>query len=154
MANAAALLAGLALIWFCWAPQPLDQYWLISGAFGVSGAFLVALLMRAADRESAPYARAPLSLARALADSRRIVSASIDTARRASAGEPLLNPALVRFKTGPGDEATRIAFAHAAARAPGAVVVDIEEDALLVHVLVENDANEAALRALDRRDAS
>ena len=148
MAYAAALLLGLALLWLGWAPQALSQYWLICGGAGIVLAALLALLMRASDSEGAPYLRLLLSAPRSIRDAGRIATSSVNVAARTMAGEPMLAPALVHLKSPAGGDAPRVAHANAVARAPGGVVVDIEDDSLLVHVLVENDRNEAVLRRM------
>jgi len=144
MAYAAALLLGLAAIWSAWAPRALDPYWLGAGAAGVGVAFVLALLMRSADAEAAPYARAPAALLRG---ARTIAGSGAGLARRVAAGDPMLHPALLRLKTGGSDDAARLAFVGAATRA-GGLVVDVEEESLLVHVLAEGETSEAALLQL------
>jgi hypothetical protein len=56
----------------------------------------------------------------------------------------------VRLKTKYKDSARRAAFASAVT-APGLLVVESSDEALLVHALVEDDADQGELAALETR---
>jgi len=147
MAYAAALLVGLALIWLGWAPEALNADWLLCGAVAVVAVVACAALMRSADQEGAPYLRVLAGAPMLLRDIAIMTGAAFGVARRAAAGDPTLAPALVRLGVRAHEDA-RLATARAIARAPGAIVLDVEEGSLLVHVLDEHEHHDAALRAI------
>ena len=151
MVYAAALLVGLALAWAAWAPQPFDLMWLETGAASVVVVFALAAWLGLIDREGAPYLRAPRLLFAGAASGRRIVRAALQMTRRAVATEPGLRPALVHIKTRLEGDTERAALGSLIALAPGAVIVDSLDDALLVHALIEEDAVERDVRTLERR---
>lgn len=151
MTYAAALVLGLALIWIGWAPLPAEPSGWIAAGVAIVVAFIAALSMRIVDRESAPYFRTPFVLALATASVRRMAAVTIDLAKRAFASDPRLHPALVHFRTRELGDNTRAAFANLAALSSGAIVVDSQDDALLLHVLIEEDADEIDLRDLETR---
>jgi multisubunit Na+/H+ antiporter MnhE subunit len=150
MAYAAALALGLILFWAGWAPWPLTSGWALAGGVSVALVMALSIAMRITDREGAPYLRLPKLIALRAAGLGRVANGAADVARRSLAGDAKLHPALVRFRTRTKAGASRAAFANALA-APGAVVVEADEESLLVHVLIEDDADEKELRELEAR---
>lgn len=132
-----ALLASFAGLWIILVGTPSDAAGL--GFAGAAAALSLLWIARfgGVDRESAPLWRlirlAPMFVGRGLASAR---GAAL-TARTAIAADVPLKPALVRVKLRPQSQAARAALAHFVSAEPGGVVVDIERDSLLVHVLQE-----------------
>jgi multisubunit Na+/H+ antiporter MnhE subunit len=148
--HAAALVVGLFVLWTLWSPQLPQPEWLVVGAIGVGIAALTALSMRIVDREGAPYAGTPGWLLLSVQRMAAVWGSAADVARRAVAGEHALHPGLVRLRTKSADSLRRAAFASAVT-APGLLVVESSADSLLVHALVEDDADEGELAALEAR---
>jgi multisubunit Na+/H+ antiporter MnhE subunit len=134
MAQGAAMLAGLVLLWFLLSPR-IDA---ASVAIGVAVALVAAIGGRwltgpARKPEAAPAAaRVRVRSAGAL---RRILAGVLAPRR-------MLAPSLVKLRA--RDEATRAAYARAVAGAVGVLVVEVESDGLLLHVVEEGAVGAAS----------
>jgi multicomponent Na+:H+ antiporter subunit E len=151
MAYAAALITGLAALWLALSPGAFSTGWLVCGAAAIVVALVLAWRMRLLDREGAPYLSAPgvaLLLLRRLP---AIVGANLGAIGAALAFNPKLQPALIRLKTRAGDGLARATFVNTLGLTPGLLVVECSEDSVLIHALVEDDADEEELRALERQ---
>lgn len=153
MLHVAALVAGLAGLWIilAWTANPAAPAAELVAA-GVFVAVLTALWtarLGGVDRESAPHWRvlrlAPLFMRR--------ISATLQgagaAARAAIAADVTLRPALVRIRTRRQSDASRSALAHFISAAPGGVIVDIDGDGMLAHVLQEEALDAPQLAALE-----
>lgn len=133
-----ALLASFAGLWIILFGAPRDA----AGVAMAAGAIVFVLLWTArfggVDRESAPLWRwlrlAPMTARRVLSSARGAAA----TSRMAIAADVPLRPALVRVRLRPQSDAARGALAHFISAEPGGVVVDVDGDGLLVHVLQEH----------------
>lgn len=152
-----ALLASLAGLWIILFGAPRDVAGYVAGAGVVMLIALWTARFGGVDRESAPLWRwlrlAPLTMRRIFSSARGAAA----TSRMALAADVPLLPALVRVRLRPQSDAARAALAHVISAEPGGVVVDIDSDGLLVHVLQEQaiDAPQlariesAVMRAVD-----
>jgi multisubunit Na+/H+ antiporter MnhE subunit len=146
MAQAAAMLMGLAALWFMLSPSFED-----AGAAVIAGACIVAAFA-GARRLIAANVDAPLRerswLRRALeavrAEGRVAVAAILPGAR--------LKPAFVKIKT--KDDRVRAALALAAAAHIGGVIVEMEADGFLLHTLDEDGVDARALRDIGAGSAA
>jgi len=150
MLHVAALIAGLTGLWITlfWGSAPPAEL----AAAGLCAAVLTAMWIArlgGVDRESAPHWRvlrlAPL-FARRVSEAARGAGAA---ARAAIAADVTLRPALVRIRTRRQSEASRAALAHFISAAPGGVIVDVDGDGMLTHVLHEDALDAPELAALE-----
>ena len=149
MVYAAALIAGAAGLWLCLSPAPFASYWLIGGAAAIIALLLLAWRMKLIDREGAPYLAAPGLALFSLSRLGAALAANLDFARIAGGFSLAIRPALVRLKTRRGDDFARAVFVGSIAAGPGLATLDCDEDSILVHALVEDDGDEAEMRAIE-----
>lgn len=150
MAYAAALIAGAGALWLALSPDPFSLTWLAAGGGAIAIVLLLAWRMKLLDREGAPYFQAPGFGVFALARLGGVLRSNLALARAALSLDPGFSPALIRLKTRRGDDFARVAFANGLAMGPGLLTVECDEDSLLIHALVEDDAdrlNAAAIEA-------
>jgi len=149
MIHAVAMLTGLWLLWLL-----LTQHWGDPGALGVAGVAALAATalagrLGALDQGGARFAHAPMLAFLALSRAGAVFSGAMAVARAAVAADVTLRPALVRIKTRPSSDLARAALADMISAAPGAVVVETDNDGVLVHVLNEHAIDAADLSRLE-----
>jgi multisubunit Na+/H+ antiporter MnhE subunit len=125
-ALSAALIAAFACVLFAW------RFGLFAGGDGA-------------------FAHAPRLWLAALRGAPEVVRASLAVLRAAISADVALKPALVRVRTSPATDGARAALVDLVSAAPGAVVVDVDPEGFLVHVLDEDKADARALAALESR---
>jgi multisubunit Na+/H+ antiporter MnhE subunit len=154
MAYAAALIAGAAAFWLALSPAPFSLDGLLAGAIAIVLVVLAAWRLGLLDREGAPYLRAPGLAALLIQRAPDSLSGAIRLSALLSRADMRLYPALARFKLRAGGPAAQGALAHAVGLEPGLLAVDCDEDSLLVHTLIEDDADETELARLERDAAA
>jgi multicomponent Na+:H+ antiporter subunit E len=150
MAYAAALIAGAGALWLALSPDPFSFTWLAGGGIAIGVVLLLAWRMRLLDREGAPYFHALGLSMFTLTRLGGVVGSHLALARAALSLDSGFSPALVRLKTRRGDDFARAAYANALALGPGLLTVECDEDSLLVHALVEDDADRLDAAAIER----
>ncbi len=136
--HVAALLASLAGLWIILFSATRDVTSLIVAGVVAVGVVLWIARLGGVDGESAPLWRllrlAPLSIGRFFASAR----GAAGTARMALAADVPMRPALVRVRLRAQSDAARAALTHFISADPGGLVVDVDREGLLVHVLQED----------------
>jgi multisubunit Na+/H+ antiporter MnhE subunit len=94
---------------------------------------------------------APQSIALGLMRAGAVVGGSLKTVRAALAADVTLQPALVRVKSRAERGLARAVMSDLVSAAPGALVVETEADAALVHVTDEEAIDAAEIGALEAR---
>ncbi len=150
MAYAAALIAGAAAFWLALSPAPFAPEELVAGAVTAVLVALAAWRFRLLDREGAPYLRAPGFAAMIISRAAPSLSGNLRLAGALSRADMKLYPALVRLKLRTVGDSAAAALGGAITLEPGLVAVDCDADSMLVHALVEDDADEADLSGLER----
>lgn len=150
MAYVAALIVGAGALWLALSPDPFSLTWLAAGGIAIAAVLLLAWRMRLLDREGAPYFHAPGLGMFALGRLGGVVGSHLALARAALSLDPRFSPALVRLKTRRGDDFARTVYANGLAMGPGLLTVECDEDSLLVHALVEDDADRIDAAAIER----
>lgn len=153
MLHVAALVAGLAGLWIIlsWTANPAapPAELVAAGVFVAVLAALWTARLGGVDRESAPHWRllrlAPLFVRRVSSTAQGAGAA----ARAAIAADVTLRPALVRIRTRRQSDASRTTLAHFISAAPGGVIVDIDGEGMLAHVLQEEALDAPHLAALE-----
>jgi multisubunit Na+/H+ antiporter MnhE subunit len=154
MAYAAALIAGAAAFWLALSPAPFALEELIAGAVTVMLVALAGWRLGLLDREGAPYLRAPGFAALMIARAASSFGGNLRLAGALSRADMKLYPALVRLKLRAEGDSAAAALGGAITLEPGLLAVDCDADSMLVHALVEDDADETDLRGLERLAAS
>jgi multicomponent Na+:H+ antiporter subunit E len=150
MAYAAALIAGAAAFWLALSPAPFSLDGLLAGGIAIVLVLAMSWRLGLLDREGAPYLRAPGLAAFMVQRAPDSLSGALRLSAALSRADMRLYPALARFKLRAGGPAAQGALAHAVGLEPGLLAVDCDEDSLLVHALVEDDADETELAHLER----
>jgi multicomponent Na+:H+ antiporter subunit E len=150
MAYAAALIVGAGALWLALSPDPFSLTWAAGGGLAVAAVLLTAWRMNLLDREGAPYFQAPGLALFALGRLGGVLRSNLKLAGAALSIDSKFSPALVRLKTRRGDDFARAAFANSLAMGPGLLTVECDEDAVLVHALVEDDADRLDAAAIER----
>lgn len=149
--HVAALLASLAGLWIILFQTPRDV-----AAAGVAGAVVLFATLWIArfggvDAESAPLWRllrlAPMWFGRFIASGQGAAA----TVRMAIAADVPLRPALVQVRLRTQSDAARAALTHFISADPGGLVVDVDRDSLLVHVLQEDAVDAPQLARVENR---
>lgn len=143
MVHAAATWIGLFLLGLL-AMQGADAAALAVGAAACAGASVYLL-----GRERASAASILSSVIAVLRRLPAVLAGAAGTLRAAAAADVTLRPALVRIKAHADSDFSLGATVLALSAAPGAVAVDVNDDALLVHVIREDDESAAQLAALE-----
>jgi len=86
-----------------------------------------------------------------LARAGAVIKGAFSTLRAGLAADVTLKPALVRVRTRSEDGFVRAALADQLSAAPGAVVVDADEDGFLIHVINEDGVDAGEIGALEAR---
>ncbi|MET0181269.1 MAG: Na+/H+ antiporter subunit E [Caulobacterales bacterium] len=149
MAHAAALIAGLAALWITMFATSVSVPALVLCAGAVLAALLWTARFGGVDSESAPHWRwarlAPMIMRQLMTNIRGAGA----VARRAIAADVTLRPALLRIRMRQQSEDARATFANFINAAPGIVVVDIDSQGLLAHVIEEESVDASDLGDLE-----
>lgn len=86
-----------------------------------------------------------------VARARDAIGGAFSTLRAAGAADVTLKPALVRVKVRTDDARAQAALADQLSAAAGAVVIDVDADGLLVHVLDEDAIDGGEIGGLEAR---
>lgn len=152
MLHAAAMLAGLAIIWLIGAPHAhFSQDVVFAGTAVVCS---VAIAARLGGVSPNAFASAPQFVLLSISRFGAVLRGALSTMRAALAADVTVKPALVRMRTRATTPFGIAAFADMISAAPGAVVVETDDDGLLVHVIDEDSVDGAALARLDAQVAS
>lgn len=122
-----------------------------AGALAVVAVMAWAARLGGVDAESAPFWRIARLGGALIQRAGAAWVDSISVARHALAADVTLNPALLRVRMRARGPAARAAFAHLVGAAPGVLVVDMDEDGLLAHVIDEAAIDASELAALETR---
>ena len=146
MLHAAALLAGLFLLWLLLVQQALTLT-----SFATAGAVAVACVLIAArfGGVGAAFARAPRGVWLTFARAGEVARGVFSTLRAAVSADVIMRPALVRLRTRTRRTESRASFAHLLSATPTIAVVDTDADGFLVHVLNEDAIDAADLGRLE-----
>jgi multisubunit Na+/H+ antiporter MnhE subunit len=147
MLHAAAMLIGLFALGLL-----ATQHWSSSQDVALvlaAAAACVILAARLAGIGPNPFSYAPQMLFLAAARARAVVRGALATVRAALAADISLKPALVRVRTQVVSGLSQAGLVNFASAAPGAVVVDADDEGLLAHVIDEDAVNDASLKALE-----
>jgi len=146
MLHAAAMLAGLAVLWMLATQRASSpQDWV----FAVSASFVCVLVAMRFGGASSAFARAPRLLALSVARAGAVVRGSLATLRAALSADVTMKPALVRVRSRANRSAERASFANMISATPGMAVVETDADGMLVHVLNEDAIDPADLGRLE-----
>jgi multisubunit Na+/H+ antiporter MnhE subunit len=147
MLHAAAMLIGLFALGLL-----AKQNWSSSQDLALVFAAAVACVVLAARFGGigrSPFSYAPQMLFLFAVRARTVLRGALATVRTALAADISLKPALVRVRTQDASAFCQAALVNFASAAPGAVVVDADDDGLLVHVVNEDAIDDANLKALE-----
>ncbi len=150
MLHAAAMLIGLFALGLL-ATQRLNSMEDALLVFGVA-AVCVAVGARFGGIGPNPFSHAPQWLFLIGGRIRESLRGAWRTSRAALAADVSANPALVRVRT-PRTAFTKAALVSLASSSAGSVVATEDAEGVLVHVLDEDDVEEAELRALEAQVA-
>lgn len=142
MLHAAAMWAGLAIIWLAATQGWSSVEGVVMAASAALACVVVALRFRALSPD---YAGAPASAWLSLSAIGAVVGGLAAVARAALSADVTLRPALVRIRTRAATPQARVAFANLLSAAPGVAVVETDEDGFLVHVAFEDGVDAAEL---------
>ena len=146
MLHAAAMLAGLAVLWMLVTQRASSpQDW----AIAVVASFVCVLVAARFGGASSAFARAPRLLAVSVARAGAVARGSLATLRAAISADVTMKPALVRVRSRANRSAERASFANMISATPGMAVVETDADGLLVHVINEDAIDAADLGRLE-----
>lgn len=148
--RAAALLAGLVGLWIIlYSAAPLRLQDVITGGGVALAIVLVTARLGGVDADSVPHFRllrlSLLHLRRAWPELR----GAGGVVRRAIAADVNMRPALVRVRTRPQSNASRATFVQFVSAHPGGLVIDVDNESVLAHVLHEDGLDGPALARLE-----
>jgi multisubunit Na+/H+ antiporter MnhE subunit len=147
MLHAAALLAGLSIIWLIAAPHgQLSQDVPIALAAAL---VCVGLSSRFGGIAPSAFARAPQFILLAISRAGAVMRGTLSTIRAAIAADVTLKPALVRVRTRASAPFSKAALADLISATPGMVVVETDAEGMLVHVIDEDGVDAAGLGRLE-----
>lgn len=147
MLHAAATFIGLFIVSLVLV-EPLAGRDAIAAAAAIA-ALATAIALRLGGAP-ASFTQALLGARRAWRGFSRVIAGALKTIRTAAAADVSMRPALIRVANARGTTRQRGRVAHGLGAAPGAMVVDVDEGGLLVHVTHEDDAGAADLERMVR----
>lgn len=147
MLHAAATFIGLFIVSLILV-EPLAGRDALAAAAAIAGAATV-VGMRLGGGPAA-FMQVILGAARSWRACLRVLTGALKTIRTAVAADVSMRPALIRVANARGAMGARTRVAHALGAAPGAIVVDVDESGLLVHVTHEDDGDAAEFERLAR----
>lgn len=148
MLHAAAMLAGLAVLWMLVTQRASSpQDW----AIAVIASFVCVLAAARFGGASSAFARAPRLLAVSVARAGAVARGSLATLRAAISADVTMKPALVRVRARANRSSERASFANMISATPGMAVVEADADGLLVHVINEDAIDAADLGRLEEQ---
>lgn len=152
MLHAAALLAGLSIIWLIGAPHgQLSQTLLIAFSAAL---VCVVLAGRVGGVAPSAFSRAPQFALLTASRIGVVLRGALSTVRAALAADVTLKPALVRVRTRASNAFGKAVLADMISATPGMVVVETDAEGMLVHVIDEDGVDAADLGRLEARVVS
>jgi len=148
-----SLAAFLCLFWFVSSGSTAP---LLLGSMLVACVLVVALSrhLEVVDAEGHPVHLLPRVLRFWTWLSVQVVHSNLRVARLVLDPRPRIAPGLVRIRSCQRDDLGRTILANCTTLTPGTVALEIENDSLLVHALVEDGATTDRMAELDRRIAA
>ena len=122
--------------------------------FGVLSVGLVLVLvsrMRIMDGETAPYAFVPQTLSYFTWLFREIAKANAAVVRAVMSPDVTISPTLVKIPVDRSTDMGRVMFANSITLTPGTVSVDVTDDHILVHALLEEMSDPADFTEMQAR---
>jgi multisubunit Na+/H+ antiporter MnhE subunit len=150
MLHAAAMLVGLFVLAFLLTAPELDPNSVAAAAILSLTATVFALRFAGATPAFAETVAAVGGTARGAGS---ILRGALATIRRAAAADVMLRPALMRMRASGAGVGAQARLGKKIGAAPGAIVVEIDEEGLLAHVLDEGDPSLEAHEDMQRRGA-
>lgn len=143
----------------------LAVYWLaLSGyfheplilTFGVISILLVIGLcvrMKIMDEETVPYLNVPRTLFYFIWLGKEIVKANVQVVKAVLSPEMEISPTLVKIPSRPKTEMGKTMFGNSITLTPGTVTVEMSEDEILVHALLEEMSDPDGFMEMAERSA-
>lgn len=146
MLHAAAMLAGLLLVWFALTQRAVSVTDLALAGVAAGACLLLAWRFGGVGRA---FLRAPRLLVLRLRRVGAVLRGAVSAVRAALAADVTLKPALVRVRSRASGAGARVVLAEMISAAPGQVVVEADADGLLLHVMDEDRVDAAELGAIE-----
>ena len=105
------------------------------------------------DRETSPYHRIIAMIRYAPWLILEIIKANISVLKAILSPELKIHPTLVKVPTTCKSDLAKVIFANSITLTPGTVTLRVDDDFMLVHGLMEDDAQPEAFEEMDRRSA-
>lgn len=143
----------------------LAVYWLaLSGyldeplilSFGVISIFLViglCIRMKIMDEETVPYLNVPRTLIYFVWLGKEIVKANVQVVKAVLSPDMEISPTMVKVPSHPKTEIGKTMFGNSITLTPGTVTVEMSEDEILVHALLEEMCDPDSFEEMARRSA-
>jgi len=151
MKSAVALFVLLIAVWLL----NSGHYTTMMIGFGIASCFFVVVLcrhMRIVDRESVPVHLLPRAVLYTPWLAVEVFKANIDVARRiVFGGRASLSPRVFDARTSQKSDLGRVLYANSITLTPGTVSIQVHGDAITVHAIAEEAAEELLKGEMDRR---
>lgn len=105
------------------------------------------------DGETVPYLTIPLTLQYFVWLSREIVKANLQVVKAVLSPELEVSPTLVKIPLNTDVDIAETMFANSITLTPGTVSVDVQQDHILVHALLEEMSDPADFKEMEERSA-
>lgn len=140
----------------------LSAFWLLNSnhntllilSLGFTSIILVLIIahkMDVVDRESQPLYLTPNIFSYYLWLIKEIIQANIVVVKHIWLGNTSISPTLKRFKISQKTDMGKVIFANSITLTPGTVTIDLKNDEVVVHALLQKDIESLLAGEMDRR---
>ncbi len=152
MGYVVGLSGALTLLWlgFSGVYEPLI---IVLGIISIAITVVLTGRLGIIDRETSPYHRILSFILYAPWLIGEIIKANIGVLKAILSPELKIHPTLVKVRTTCKSDLAKVIFANSITLTPGTVTLRVDDDFMLVHGLIEEDAQPEAFEEMDRRSA-
>ena len=122
---------------------------------GLSILFVIWMCFRMAilDKETVPYLSSPLSVIYFFWLFKEIVKANVQVVKAVLSPDMEVSPTMIKVPSDPGTEIGKTMFGNSITLTPGTVTVEMSDDEILVHALLEEMSDPDGFAEMARRSA-
>jgi multicomponent Na+:H+ antiporter subunit E len=144
------LVAALCALWFTLSGHT-EPLLLILGAISITVVLIIVERMEILDGEASPFHRLLFAVSYWVWLGGEIAKANIEVAKAILKADLELTPRLFRIKASQRTDLGRTIFANSITLTPGTVTVNVDEDDLIIHALLDSMSDPAGFEEMNRR---
>ncbi len=147
------LAIALALYWLSLSGYYDNGLLLTLGAISIALVLFLCSRMKILDDETVPYLHTPKALSYFSWLFKEIVKANLQVVKAVLSPDMEVSPTMVKIPSSPNTEMGKTMFGNSITLTPGTVSVEMSEDEILVHALLEDMSDPAGFTEMADRSA-